>query len=129
MLAALIKKCLRTIRLYSRDTKPGKDWYLRSVQDQSENDGGSKLTRQDGSGQRCHRNSANSQGRDNENVGNGGSNEPYRWAESPEVATPSQGVNGGLAAVYDGNDRKRSQGFDSELHFELADRDDSYTER
>jgi len=48
---------------------------------------------------------------------------PQRWRR------PSQGVNGGLAAIYDGNDRKRSQGFDSELHFKLADRDDNYTER
>ncbi len=52
------------------------------------------------------------------------SHQPHGWAQSPEVATPAQGVNGGLAAIDDGNDRKGSQGFDSESHLELANRQD-----
>jgi hypothetical protein len=41
---------------------------------------------------------------------------PQRWLRAP------QGVDGGLAAIFDGNERKRSQGFDSGLDFELANR-------
>ena len=40
---------------------------------------------------------------------------------------PMAAANCGLAAIYDGNDGERSQCFDSESHFELADREDRYT--
>ena len=67
--------------------------------------------------------------RNNKNVGDRGRHEPYSRAQSPEVATPSHGVNGGLAAVDDGDDRERSQRFDSESQFEFANRQDGCAER
>jgi hypothetical protein len=111
------------------NSKTSKDRDLHPVQDQSENDSRSKFTGHHGDGKWCHGDPTNSQRRDNKKVGHRGHYHPYGRAQSPQVATCSYGVNRGLAAIDDSDDRKSLQGFHSESQFEFANYQDDGAKR